>query len=574
MRGMMNVMKPYRLLSRVLCSCSIFCMAAPAFAVDHTRTVGEPYGLAGKRMVFTNWFYVRPGQMDWKDDKGESVYSGKMAAGPWDVKFDSYEMPRGIRLAVQPAERGEPILKSEKPWEAMGFHVRGLIHEGDKFRMWADTQNSKAEKFTCYYESTDGKTWTRPNLGLVEYEGSKENNLYKAVGHYVFLDPNGPPAERYKTIWAARTDPKIIAEYRKRRPISVFAEEEDPGRFHSIRAGVSPDGLNWTELHDPISVEVSDTLVVAYYDQQLKKYVMFTRGQLLGPRDEAWGVANAPTQPAPKGATPVKGKPDSALTDADPAIKKARGRSFLNRRAIGRSETDNFREFPLSELVLQSGADMLPSDTFYTNCKTTIPGAPDHHLLFPAVYHQADDTTSIDVYSSNDSKMWTRLPGSPVLKTADFGQWDGGCVFATPSLVELPDGSWALPYTGFVYPHKYPRGSWRADVGFAIWPKGRLIALEAPEEGSFTTVEFVPPGRKILINAMTERAGSILVEACRIGGTPLPGRTFAEAAPIISDQYRKELTWKGGEGLGLKEGEPVMLRFRMNKAKLFGLDFE
>jgi hypothetical protein len=245
---------------------------------------------------------------------------------------------------------------------------------------------------------------------------------------------------------------------------------------------------------------------------------------------------------------------------------------FVGRRAIGRAESDNFREFPLSEMILQAGADMAPTDTYYTNCKTTIPGAPDHHLLFPAVYHQADDTTSIEIFSSNDSKMWSKLPGSPVLTTNTVGQWDGGCVFTFPSLVELPDGSWALPYTGYRYPHKYPRGAWGYDVGLAVWPKGRLIALEAPESGEFATVAFIPPGKKLLVNALTDRVGHILIEACDVQG--LPGRKFDDARPVIGDQHRSPVTWKGGDDLGIKDNEAVTLRFRMSKSKLFGIDFE
>lgn len=516
-----------------------------AWSVDHTRSVGEPYALAGKRMVFTNWYYIRPGQIHWVDDAGKSVYANETAAGPWDAHFRNYLAPHGIRLVAQPAQRGKPILNREKPWEKMGISGTALIHDGGKFRLWGGSQKSHEEKFGCYFESTDGKTWTRPVLGLVEHDGSKENNLFDAPGGYIFIDPSAPEAERYKSVWAARTDSEVIEKYRQRgRPLSVYATEEDPGRFHSIRAAVSPDGFRWTELVEPISVEVSDTQIIAYYDPQMKKYVMFTRAQLLGPR----------AQGAPR--------PEGRMHD------------FLGRRAIGRAQSDNFREFPLSELIIQPGADMAPTDTYYTNCKTTIPGAPDQHLLFPAIYHQADDTTSIELFSSNDSKVWTKVPGSPLLKTNVFGAWDGGCVFAFPHLVELPDGTWALPYTGYVYPHKYPRGAWGYDVGLATWPKGRLVALEAPEDGEFATVAFLPPGRKLLINAVTERAGSIQIEVCDIDGKPLPGRTFDDAEPIVGDQYQTLVKWKGGEDLGVKDGEAVILRVRMDKAKLFGFDFE
>jgi len=71
----------------------MFCMAIwfmlmwaiHAQGVDHTRPVMEPYQLAGKRLVFTNWFYVRTGHFDWVDEKRESVFTSTT------TKMDGYE---------------------------------------------------------------------------------------------------------------------------------------------------------------------------------------------------------------------------------------------------------------------------------------------------------------------------------------------------------------------------------------------------------------------------------------------------------------------------------------------------
>jgi hypothetical protein len=75
------------------------------------------------------------------------------------------------------------------------------------------------------------------------------------------------------------------------------------------------------------------------------------------------------------------------------------------------------------------------------------------------------------------------------------------------------------------------------------------------------------------------RAGSILVEVCALNPgcvdlKPIEGRSFEECTPIIGDQYRTLVTWKGGEDMGVPVGQPVALRFRMNRAKIFALEFE
>ena len=113
--------------------------------------------------------------------------------------------------------------------------------------------------------------------------------------------------------------------------------------------------------------------------------------------------------------------------------------------------------------------------------------------MFPTLWHMRDDTTSVILASSHDGKLWHYVPGPAVLTTGPFGAWDGGCVFAHPNLLELSDGSFVLPYTGYNFPHKYPRGQFKFAPGYAVWPKGRLVALEALERGEFATVS-VPIG--------------------------------------------------------------------------------
>lgn len=518
-------------------------MALPGWAVRHDMGYGEPYAMAGKRLVFTNWYLVRPGQVDWRDATETSVYASDRPLGPTEAHFINLEGPWGIRLVAEPAQHVGPIIPMDRPWEGMGISVGTLLHEDGRYRLWGGCQDAKGKRHHCYFESADGLQWSKPNLNLMDFAGTQNNNLIDFNYGLIFPDPTAPAEERFKTVWHGDCDMKIFEEYKKRRPWSIMSTETDPGRAHAILGAVSPDGYHWKELEEPLSVEPSDTQIICEYDTSLKKYVMYTRSYQVIPR--------ADEIPNPTG----------------------RRHQFVPRRAIGRTESANFHEFPLSEVVIEPGPDMPPTDTYYTNCKTHIPGATDQHLMFPAVYHLSDDTTSIDLFSSGDNKVWNRVPGSPVLKTATPGEWDGGCIFAAPHLVELPSGDWALPYTGYLYPHKYPRGAWRYSPGLAVWPKGRLIAVEAEEEGEFTTVAILPPGRKLTINAVTKRAGVILVEVGDFEGNPLPGRTFGDADEIVGDQYHTPVTWKGQDELGHPSSGAIVLRFRMKMAKIYSLDF-
>ncbi|MBI3657444.1 MAG: hypothetical protein HY232_13600 [Acidobacteria bacterium] len=512
-----------------------------------TAPTGEPYELAGKRLVFANWYYVRPGKFSWRDAKENIVTANAQPIGPLEAHMVMQDSPRGIRLVMERPQRSGPLLQPERPWEKEGINFITLIHDLDRYRAWGGCQAGKSNSF-CYFESSDGLKWTRPELGLVEFEGSSKNNLIDVAAGSVFIDPSSPPEERYKAV--RLSDKHTIADltdYIKRRPkdIDWRSERGDINYLaYPIMGAVSADGLHWKLKPEPLIVEHSDTLIVAYYDSILRKYVIYTRNWMVGPQS-----ANA----------------------RDPRRQRWLD---MGRRSIGRTESDHFGDFPLSDVILEPGPDMAPSDVLYTNCKTTIPGAPDQHLLFPTVWHTSDDTTTVVAASSHNGKVWHYLPGPPVLETANFGEWDGGSVFASPNLVELPDGAWALPYSGFNFPHKYPRGSWAYRPGYVLWPKGRMVALEAKDQGEFATVGLVPPGRRLRMNAVTQRGGRILVEVADIDGKTRVGHSFQEAVPIIGDQYRTPVTW-GKEGRLVEEaGEPIILRFRMEKARIYWLDFE
>lgn len=528
--------------------------AVEAKTVHNPRITGEPYELAGKRMVFVNWYYVRSGRFLWVNDAGKVVHVAGNE-GPFGAKVTRTDQAHGVRISAEQGERMGPLMRFEKPWESRGISISVLLQDKGVYRGWGNIDptkmGDKPNSHPCYFESNDGIHWERPDLGIFEFMGSRRNNLLVTAPSSIFIDPTAPAEARYKGVSLLDISHQEFEQFKKRRPDAwnPLADRKDVGHVYAIFGYTSPDGVNWKKLDEPFTVEHSDTQITAYYDAQLAKYVIYTRNYMIGPRSDQYKDENFRTWWGGDVLGPA-------------------------RRSIGRTESDTFGSFPLSQVIVEPGPEMLPTDTLYTNAKTTIPGAPDQHLMFPAIWHTSDDTTSIALASSYNGRIWHFVPGSPVFRTAEFGEWDGGCVFASPNLVELPNGDWVLPYQGYNFPHKYPRGQFQYLPGYIVWPKGRLVSIEAPDLGEFTTVAFMPPGRKVRINALTQRAGGILVEAADIDGNPLPGHSFADARPIVGDQYRTPITWKSGDDLGTKDGQPVVLKFKLDKARVFGLDFE
>jgi hypothetical protein len=173
-----------------------------------------------------------------------------------------------VRRLHHPQPR-EIALEFNRPWEGPFCGYVALINDGGKFRMyyrgWAKLDGPD---FTCMVESEDGVTWTRPNVGLFEFEGSKDNNIVWAGpgchNFTPFLDTNPAckPEERYKALASA-------------------------GPRGSLCAFVSPDGVNWKMLREePVITEGAfDSQNIAFFDPLRGEYVEFHRGFRDGVRD-------------------------------------------------------------------------------------------------------------------------------------------------------------------------------------------------------------------------------------------------------------------------------------------------
>lgn len=537
-------------------------MALPLFAqsgADHPVNVagtddapatselayGEPYELAGDRLVFTNWLFVHQGGLAWAaaDDRRNVSANWDEPIGDWGAYYCRALEPSGIRLAVEPAQRRGPIIEPAKPWESVGVEITTMFRDGDRYRAWGMCEAPGKKRYHCYFESNDGENWQRPSLGLVEYDGSRDNNLIDFPTDSVFIDPTAPPEERYKLVTLSTISRQEYEAFKRQRPDGWEPRADRGFHVYAIRGAVSPDGIHWSWSGGIFNVEHSDTQLIGMRDVRTGEYVIYTRNYMIRERS--------------------------------PRASADMGRAWwtVGRRSIGRTANKDFRQFNVSDVVLAPTPDMRPYDVLYTNAYTRIPGAPDHHVMFPAIWDRSNDETFIRVATSHDNKLWQFAPGAPVLRTNTFGQFDGGCVFARINLVEQPDGDWVLPYTGYRYPHKYPRGSWAYHTGYAVWPKGRLFALVADEHGRFSTVGLYPPGNKLFINAVTTRAGSIRVQVNRLGESPVPHRTFDDCIPICGDQHWTQVTWKPGDDLGVNPDEPVTLRFELYQAKIYGLEF-
>ena len=500
----------------------------------------EPFALRSNVIFFHDWRYVHHGDTRWDNPEGQ--YLGLWSRDPLpSLVWAGRDIPWGIRLRAQPAQKSEPFIRCDRPWEGVLFGS-SVIREGGRYRLWYEVvpPNDIAEgtagerNLLCYAESEDGVNWLKPALGLSAYQGHNETNivyggpLTPASGYHggnVFCDPHAPAEERYKAFHLGFMSKQTAEEYLHKYPGENDPHNERMQRPCGLYGAVSPDGLHWRPLPEPLMLQVSDTQNIAYYDDFLGRYVAYLRTWVMG------------------------------------------------RRAIGRSESQDFRHFPLPETIIWPDASVGPSDLWYCNGKTVYPGANDYHLLFPKRWHVAQDRFYMHIATSPDGILWGFPPESEILAPGERDAWDAGGVSIACGMVELPKDRVGVAYTGDKVPHKYTRRPPLGEIAWAWWPKGRLVALEAQERGEFRTAQVIFGGNELHLNVRTKQVGGAWIEVVGPDGKALPGRGFEDCDPINGDYLDHVVTWRGEACLGNASGMPLAFRVRLAAAELFSMAF-
>jgi len=179
------------------------------------------------------------------------------------------------RLQLHKPEAKEVALVTDEPWEGNTCAYYTVFADDDLFRMYyrgshfdVATRKATHPEVVCYAESKDGIHWTKPKLGLFEFDGSKQNSVvYSGVGTHGFspfkdANPDAPPEAKYKALGVG-------------------------GGKRGLYAFQSPDAIHWTLMSkDPVITKGAfDSQNLAFWDPARKLYVDFHRFFHAGVRD-------------------------------------------------------------------------------------------------------------------------------------------------------------------------------------------------------------------------------------------------------------------------------------------------
>ncbi len=465
-----------------------------------------------------------------------------------DYLVDSLSGAASIQLH-RPVRR-EIVFRADAPWEGNGSSYQSVFRDGDRLRLYyrgghhtasaAYARDPRSWETLCLAESEDGLHWTRPDLQLVEFQGSKRNNLLLDAAMVqefggspahtaVFKDANPacPEAERYKMV--------------------MFGTK--PRGLYLL---VSPDGIHFVpQTGKPfMTTGAFDSQNLAFWDSVRGEYRLYHRGFNQGVRDILTCAApDFASFPEPHWVS----YPDSPTM------------------ALYTNQLQPYYRAP----HIFVGFPMRYNERGWSGPMLDLPGLEErlargkHH---PRYGMTVTDAVFMSTRDGSTFHRWAEAfirPGPRQRESWVYGDnyicWG---MFETPSATEdapaelsllAVEGYWEGEDTAF------RRYTLRID-GFA--------SLRAPYAGGeMVTKPLTFAGGSLSVNAETSGFGSFQVEIQDVDGKPLPGFSLADCEPIFCDSLDYTVRWQTGGDLRSLAGQPVRLRFVLKDADIYSFQF-
>jgi hypothetical protein len=446
----------------------------------------------------------------------------------WELFVDHYlisEM-KNAALKLHRPERREIVLQGETEWEDNTMSFVRVLQDGDKVRLYyrASMQDQGEKRVPVYAlaESFDGGiTFTRPIFNLVDYNGSKQNNILKIAEiptvppPFIDTNPDCKPEQRYKGL---------------------------SGEWKMCFAMCSPDGIYWELMSkDTLKMDGTfDTVNTSFWDPRIQAYRCFTR-YFEDLKDDA----------------DVLGKDNINIR----AIQSSTSKDYLNWTPVTHNQYKDNYPFQM-----------------YTNATIPCPGAEHIYVAFPNRYVQHRIVKSDHPYpgmndalfmSSRDCINWNRFPEAWIRPGLDTLNWTDRNNYPAWGILETSETEWSM-YVSEHYRHPVERPRLRR---LSIRPRGFVSVNAGYDGGEIVTKPFVFKGSKLKINFSTSAIGAIKIELQDELGAPISGYSMADMDPIFGDSLERIVEWKGKTDVSQLIGKPIRMRCVLKDADLFAIQF-
>ncbi len=428
---------------------------------------------------------------------------------------------------LQTPAMAEMVITFDKPWEGPYCGYVTIFEDDGLYRMYyrgkRDATADGVDEVTCYAESTDGINWTKPELGIHEYDGSTANNIVLA---------NVAPYS-HNFIAFKDTRPDALAESKYKG----MAGTMDTG-LHTF---ASPDGLHWT-MNETAAITdgAFDSQNVAFWSESEQEYCAYFRTWHQGGYKGFRSVSRATS------------KDFITWTET-----KAMDFGHTTREHLYTNQTLPYFRAP--HIYLSLAARFMPGRRVATEAEATALGVDPKY---------AGDCSDNVLLTSRGGLKYDRTFMDGFLKPeVGIENWTSRSNY--PAWGIVPTGEKELS----VYVQKY-YGQERTGLRrYTLRPDG-FAAVEAPYAGgTMTTKTLTFTGQSLYLNYATSAAGSIRVQILDGDGVAIPGYEAENSFEIIGNQIARAVRWNDSTDVSALAGTPIRLRFEMKDAELFSIQF-
>jgi len=445
----------------------------------------------------------------------------------------------GVALRLHPPTPREIVQTYAEPWEGSGCGYQQVFRDGDIVRMYytsqdltddAATRLGRHPCYVCYSQSTDGIHWTKPALGLFEFNGSHENNIVWA----------GPDLDNFTVHKDANPAYRPGEEYK--------AVSSGKG---GLLAYKSSDGLHWSLLRpEPIITEGAfDTQNIVFWDKQRGHYWAYIRGFHNGLRDIRVATSTDFLTWTEPELLRYEDSPEEQLytNQVEPYFRAPHIFVGFPTRYVERRWEPSFEYLP---------------DVAHRQAR----------MKFSPRYGTA--VTDGLFMSSRDGRLFRRWGEAIIRPGIERGRnWVYGDGYQSYGLLETQAADPLAPSELSAY---VPENYWKESLCLRRYTfrMDGFVSLNAPlKGGEMVTKPLTFAGKQLLLNFATSAAGSVKVEVQDEAGRPLPGHSLADCDDVFGDAVERPVSWKASTDVSALAGKPVRLRFVMRDADVWAMGF-
>jgi hypothetical protein len=203
----------------------------------------------------------------------------------------------------------------------------------------------------------------------------------------------------------------------------------------------------------------------------------------------------------------------------------------------------------------------LPGEHLYTSQTHPYFRAPHIYIATPTRFHQErGESTDILFMTARGNAPYDRTFREAFIRPGlDPERWGNRSNYAALNIVPTS------PTEMSIYTSPFRRFTLRTD-GFASVHVGA-------DAGEMITHPLRFSGKELVINYSTSAGGSVRVEVQDESGQPIPGFTLADSRNLVGDAIEQPVSWTKKSDVSSLASQPVRLRFVMQEADLFAMQF-